>query len=87
MAYAAAQPQTLTPYGLAAKQGLCWKHLGEPTMTSAALSSPVLKKWVELQEDRGSEAAFQALANSKEAEESAKGFDISPVIVFRRFIN
>ena len=44
-------------------------------MTSASLSHPVLKQWLELREDRGSEAAFLALATRVAAEELARAWD------------
>ena len=43
-------------------------------MTSASLSPPVLKQWLELREDRGTEAAFHALANGEVAEDLARVF-------------
>jgi hypothetical protein len=44
-------------------------------MASASLSSPVLKQWLELREGRGTEAAYEGLVNSEEAEESAELWD------------
>ena len=49
--------------------------LGSYLKASASLSSPVLQKWLVLQEDRGTEAAFEVLANSDDAEEFARVWD------------
>ena len=39
-------------------------------MASAALATSALVQWLELREDRGTEAAMEGLANSEAAEES-----------------
>ena len=49
--------------------------LGNHLKASASLSSPVLKQWLELREDRGTEAAFEALANGENSEEFAQVWD------------
>jgi hypothetical protein len=49
--------------------------LGAYLKASASLCSPVLKEWFELQHDRGTEAAFEALANSEFGEEFARAWD------------
>ena len=49
--------------------------LGNHLKASTAVSSPLLQKWLALQEDRGTEAAFEALANSEDAEEFARLWD------------
>ena len=49
--------------------------LGNHLKASASLSSPVLKQWLELQHDRGAEAAFESLANSEDGEEFARAWD------------
>ena len=49
--------------------------LGNHLKASSSLSSPVLKQWLELQEDRGAEAAWEALANGEDAEEFARVWD------------
>ena len=49
--------------------------LGNHLKASTSLSSPVLKQWLELREDRGTEAAFEALANGENSEEFAQVWD------------
>ncbi len=49
--------------------------LGGHLKASVALASPLFQRWLELREDRGEEAAWEALANGEDGEEFCQVWD------------